>query len=104
MGVYPTQYNKKDFKEFLQNNNVNDIIITKFEKLPESIESNNNIYKIYINSIWYSIGNTFYNFELNYYSEVAQEFLFTYKVFGDIETSINNLIYEIKTLNCKNKK
>ena len=104
MGVYPTQYNKEDFIKFLRNNNVNEVIIAKFEKFPESIERNGNLYKIYINSIWYSIGNTFYNFELNYYSEPAIEFLFTCKPYGDIESCINNLQYEIKSLKCKNKK
>lgn len=96
MNMYPNQYNKKEFIEnFLKKNNVNDIIINKFIDLPEKIIVNNHEYEIYINVIFFSIGDTFYNFELNYYSEEHIEFLFNSKVFQDIDISINYLMCEL---------
>jgi hypothetical protein len=103
MGVYPTQYNKESFKVFLIKNNVGGEIIEKFDGLPEKIISKGNTYDIYINSIWYSVGNTFYNFELNYYCEDKIEYLFNSRVFSDIEISIDVLLLELKKFN-KNTK
>jgi len=99
MGVYPKQYNKEDFLKFLKKNNVNDNIIAKFVELPETIQRSGSTFKLYINSTWYSIGNTFYNFELNYYSETEIEYLFSLKVFKDVEISINNLLCELVNAN-----
>jgi len=95
MGVYPKKYNKNEFLEFLEKINVNDDIINKFIKLPETVEHNGNTFKLDINSIWYSIGDTFYNFELNYYSNELVEYLFSSKVFCSVETSINYLLCEL---------
>jgi hypothetical protein len=75
---------------------VSETIINKFNELPEKIERNKDKYELYINSTWYNVGNTFYSFELNYYSEELIEYLFNSKVFNDIELSINNLICELK--------
>jgi hypothetical protein len=108
MGVYPTGYNKEKFIEFLQKNHVNEDIIEKFNDFPVSVTKNNYIYRLNIICTWYSIGNTFYNFEFNYYSEELNEFLFSYKVFTDVEESINNLLcdliagkYVTKPVKCK---
>jgi len=95
MQVYPKNYTKDEFVEFLQKINANDQIINKFIKLPEYVIRSGNKYELYINSTYYGIGNTYYNFELNYYSEYLIEYLFNFKVFTDIENSINNLIYEL---------
>jgi hypothetical protein len=94
--IYPKKYNKEEFKKFLEKNDISEIIIDKFNKLPEMVESNKNKYKLYINSIWYNVSNAYYNFELNYYSEELIEYLFNSKVFNDIELSINNLICELQ--------
>ena len=99
MGAYPTLYNKESFKVFLIKNNVDEEIIDKFDSLPDKLIRNGNTYDIYINSIWYSVGNTFYNFELNYYCEEKMEFLFNSKVFSDIEISIDILLLELKKIN-----
>jgi len=94
--IYPKKYNKKKFQKFLEKNNVSEIIINKFNELPEKVERNKNEFELYINLIWYNIGNTYYSFELNYYSEELIEYLFNSKVFNDIELSVNNLICELQ--------
>lgn len=96
MGYYPKRYTKEEFNNFLVDNNVNDDIIHKFGEIPEKIIKNNVEYVLYINVIWYSIGNTFYNFELNYYSEDKIEFLFEMKLLCNVEISINNLISKLE--------
>jgi hypothetical protein len=95
MKIYPKKYSKEEFIKFLKKNNVNDKIITKFVELPETVIHKGNEYDLYINSTWYNVGNTHYNFELNYYSEDLVEYLFNSKVFGDVEISINNLLCEL---------
>jgi hypothetical protein len=95
MGVYPKNYTKKDFLKFLKKNNVKNSIITKFLELPDTININNNIFKINIDCIWYSIGDTYYTFELNYYSENLIEFFFKSRAYNDIEVSINFLMCEL---------
>lgn len=98
MGVYPTLYDKKKFKLFLIKNNVNDVIIDKFDSLPEKIKHNKKNYDLYINLIWYSVGDTFYNFELNYYCDDCMEFLFNSKVFMDVGISVDNMLLELKKI------
>lgn len=96
MGVYPSQYSREDFiKKFLKKNHVSDLIISKFVELPEKIIIDNHDYDLYINVTFISVGNTCYNFELNYYSEGLVEYLFNSKVFNDVEVSINYLICEL---------
>ena len=99
MGVYPSKYNKGEFIKFLEKNNVNDNIIAKFVELPETIKRDTNKFELDINVTWYSIGDTFYNFELNYYSKELIEYFFGSKVFSDVEASINYLLCEL--MNCK---
>ena len=100
METYPKKYTKAEFIKFLEKNNVNDNIITKFVELPEVVERSGYKYGLYINSTWYNTGNTHYNFELNYYSEELIEYLFNSKVFSDVEISINNLMCELLGSNC----
>lgn len=95
MGVYPKKYNKEEFLNFLNKFNVKDDVIAKFVELPRVIKSNGNEFDLDINVTWYSVGDTFYNFELNYYSEELVEYLFNSKVFNDIEISINYLTCEL---------
>lgn len=91
-----SQYSKVEFLEkFLKKYNVNNTIIGKFEKLPEKIVINGHIFDIYINATFFSVGDSSYEFELNYYSEELVEYLFSSKVFGDIEVSINYLLCEL---------
>ncbi len=99
MGVYPSKYNKGEFLKFLEKNNVNDNIIAKFVELPETIKRGTDKFEIDINVTWYSIGNTFYNFELNYYSKELIEYFFSSKVFSDVEASINYLLCELMNYN-----
>lgn len=108
MEIIPKEYNKETFIAFLRKNNVSDSIIEKFELLPEKLMRRNKEFKIYMSSTWYDTGNTHYNFELNYYSEDLVEFLFSSKIFTDVEKSINfllcNLInngYIVKPKICK---
>ena len=95
MEVTPRGYTKETFIGFLQKNNVSDTVIEKFMQLPEKLTRRHKEFKLYISSTWYECGNTYYNFELNYYSEELVEYLFTYKVFTDIEKSINFLLCEL---------
>ncbi|MFW6219899.1 MAG: hypothetical protein ACOC33_03585 [bacterium] len=98
MTAYPNTYNKKTFINFLENNNVSDIIINKFKNLPETLTKNDNEYTLSINTIWDDDGKTKYNFEINYYSEEKIEFLFPYKIFTDPEKSIDFLFKMIVKL------
>jgi len=108
MGIIPKEYNKETFIAFLHKNNISDNIIEKFELLPEKLTRRNKEFKIFLSSTRYENGNTYYNFELNYYSEDLVEFLFSSKIFTDLEKSINfllcNLInngYIVKPKICK---
>jgi hypothetical protein len=91
MTLFQKTYTKEEFIRFLERNNVNDKIISKFEKLPEAIKRSNSQFEIYIVAIWNSEGKTHYDFEINYYSEDLIEYLFSSKVFKDVELSINNV-------------
>lgn len=104
MGVYPRIYNIETFNEFLLKNNVDAEIIDKFNSLPDKVVYKGNTFELYINLTWYSVGNTFYNFELNYYCDDKIEFLFNSKVYNDVELSIDNLILELKKIKYRTKK
>ena len=95
MKIYPKQYNREDFLGFLRKNNVGEEIISKFVDLPETVLRGEDGFDLYINVTWYSVGTTYYNFELNYYSEELIEFLFNSKVFTDVVISINYLLCEL---------
>ena len=95
MGVHPKKYNKEEFLKYLKRNKVNIEIINTFAKLPETIESTGTTFKLDVNTTWYSYGNSYYTFELNYYSEDVVEYLFNLKVFNDVGVSINYLLCEL---------
>jgi len=95
MEVTPKTYSKETFIDFLHRNNVPDNIVEKFKLLPEKLKRRNKEFKLYVSSTWYDEGNTYYHFELNYYSDELVEYLFTYKIFTDVEKSINFLLCEL---------
>ena len=97
MGIYPRKYNKETFLMFLKKYNVSDSTLNKFNKLPETVERSGDIFKLDINGTWYNDNNTYYQFEINYYSEDLIEYLFSSKVFNDIDASINFLNCELVT-------
>ena len=95
MGVILREYSKAKFNNFLSENNVMDYVICKFNELPEEIVKGNYVFNLYIESTWYDTDKKYYNFELNYYSEELVEFLFSSKIFTDVERSINFLLCEL---------
>jgi len=99
MEIYPQKYTKEDFLVYLEKINAKDIIITKFLELPELIVRSGNTFKLDITTVWYDEDETYYNFELNYYSEELVEYLFNSKVFRDVESSINYLLCELMSKN-----
>ncbi|MFW6225372.1 MAG: hypothetical protein ACOC3V_00270 [bacterium] len=92
----PTDYSKKQLITFLEKNNENINLINRLKNLPEKIKYNNVEYTLNILISWYNINNTYYEFELNYYSEKYMEFLFSYKILKNIEESIKFLENELK--------
>lgn len=99
MGIHPKKHTKESFLKFLEKNNVNDYVIKKFIFLPETIIRSGDRFDLDINTTWYDTGETYYNFELNYYSEHLIEYLFDSKVFSDVEISIDLLISNLITKN-----
>jgi hypothetical protein len=91
----PKKYSKEKFLIFLEKYNVSDEIVEKFLELPEEIQRSGSTFKLDVNVTWYDGGNTYYEFELNYYSEELIEYLFSSKVFKNIGISINNLLCEL---------
>lgn len=98
MTIYHKPTNRETFIKFLHENNVNKNIISRFENLPEIIKNNNIEYQLTTNLTWNDEGKTHYDFELNYYSKDNMEFLFNYKIFNDVEISINYLERMIKKM------
>ena len=99
MGAYPKGYDKDNFIKFLNENNVSISVVEKFKTLPEKVVHDNKEYKLNIISTWFSVGKTFYNFEINYYCEVEIEFLLNYKIFTDVEASVDFAIEGLKKFN-----
>lgn len=95
MSIKAKKYSKREFLKYLESHNVCDETIKSFSELPESVQRSGNTFVLDINVIWYEDGNTHYEFELNYYSEELIEYLFSSKVFKNIEISINNLLCEL---------
>lgn len=93
--IFPEEFSKEGFLEFLSKNSVNDKIITKFVKLPEKVIRSGDVFDLYINSTRYDTNDPHYEYELNYYSNENIEYLFSLKVFRDVEVSINNLTCEL---------
>ena len=95
MSIHPKTYNKENFIVFLKKNNVSENIITKFKELPETVTRSGDKFTLDVNSTWYNVDDTYYSFEMNYYSEELIEYLFSSKVFSDIEVCINNLTCDL---------
>lgn len=87
----PKNYNKKEFIDFLKKNNTDIDIVKRFENLPETIKYNDSDYVMNIIITWHSNHGSYYNFEINYYSEEIIEYLLNYKIFKDIEITLNYL-------------
>jgi hypothetical protein len=90
-----SKFTKREFILFLEENNVSPELIIKFSKFPETLKCGNNVFTLNIELIFNGAGNTSYGFELNYYCKELIEFLFNYKIFSNIELSINYLACEI---------
>lgn len=99
MNSYPKKYNKEEVLKFLIKTNANDDVISKFKQLPETIKRSGNEFKLDINITCHNVGNIYYSFELNYYSEKLVEYLLNSKVFTNIDVSINYLMCELKNRN-----
>jgi hypothetical protein len=99
MGVFPSNYLKTDFQQFLINYKVSSEVIDNFNKFPEELIYNNSIFELRIIVTWFSIGYGFYNFELNYYSDDLTGYLIKYEIFDRAELSIDYLLQGLINLN-----
>jgi hypothetical protein len=98
MGAYPSGHSKETFVKFLNESNVNIKIVEAFKSLPDKVTYKDSEYKLNIISTFFSIGDTYYNFEINYYSDKAMEFLYKYEIFTDVEKAINNATKRLKEM------
>lgn len=96
MNKYPTKYTKENIIAELKNNGIRNGIIGRIEKLPNVLHVDDNKFYLNIITSWHNNGDTYYEFEINYYSPKNLEFLFPYKIFNDIEHSLNNIEAELK--------
>ena len=92
----PKTFQKQEFIGYLKDNGVVNGMIARLENLPDIIHVNNHDYVFNAITTWYDRGRTYHEFELNYYSEEDMEFLFTYKIFNDVEVSLNFLEGELE--------
>lgn len=95
METYPKKYNKITFTEYLEKINTSTQLLERFERLPAMLIHNNIEYELNVIKTYYAGDGSYFNFELNYYSDDILEFLFTYKIFQDIEDSVNYLECEL---------
>jgi hypothetical protein len=96
MGAYPKDYTRDEFKHFLNENEFSELIIQKFETLPETVKYNGKDFTLKINVVFFSIGDGFHNFWMNYVCD--NELLFEKKVFTNAEESIDYLITGVGNL------
>lgn len=99
MCVEEKQYKRKEFIKFMNKYGVEEETISKFVDVPEKIIENEYEFNLIITSRWYNIGKTYYEFELNYYSPNAMEFLFKYKISNNIEDSLSFIEHELEKYN-----
>jgi len=92
----PIEYKKNDFTKFLIEDDVNDEVISDFNKIPETLNVNGEVYELKIFARRYNGRTPYYEFEFNYYSENIIEFLLGFKVFNVVEISINHLLCDLK--------
>jgi len=98
MATQFNEYNKQQFIKFLNKNNINTTIIEKVKLFPETINKNNDNYDLYIKVTWHDNMETYYEFEFNYYNTEKIEFLFTIRIYNNIDVSINNLLSELRNI------
>lgn len=98
MNKEPRIFTKEEFIGYLKKNNVNNNTIQRVENLPNEIIQGGEIYGLNINTSWNGSGTTIYEFELNYYSYIKYEFLLPYKIYSDIDTSLNVIECEIEKI------
>ncbi|MFW6247337.1 MAG: hypothetical protein ACOC22_04170 [bacterium] len=96
MGVFPNDYTREEFKHFLTQHDVDEIVIQKFETLPEKVTYNNKEYVMSIRATHFTIGDGFYNYWSNYVGEAG--ILFEKRVFTDAEEAIDYLITGVGNL------
>jgi hypothetical protein len=96
MNVIQKEYKRDEFIKFMGKYGVSDEVISNFVDVPETIIKNDHKFHLVITSRWYNIGKTHYEFELNYYSPKLMEYLFSLKVYNDIEISVIHLVNELK--------
>lgn len=96
MGVYPNDYTQEEFKHFLIENEIDDLITKNFEALPETITYNGKEFTMTIRATFFSIGEGFYNYWFNY--ELDGEMLFEKKIFTDVEEGVEYLINGVGNL------
>lgn len=89
---------KNELKEFLSSINIEENIINKIDEFPDFLNVDCDDYDLFINISPINIIDNQYNYELNYYSYNNSEFLFTPKVFSDIEISIYTLFYYLNNV------
>ena len=94
--VKQIDYSKGEFAKFLNKYSVDDEMICDFNKIPETLKVNGEEFELKIQTRWYNTANPYHEFEFNYYSEKIIEFLFGFKVFTNVEISINYLLCELK--------
>ena len=94
--VKQRDYNKIEFAKILNKFGVEEDVIADFNRIPETITVNGEVFKLMIQTRQYTNKNPHYEFEFNYYSERIIEFLFGFKVFTNVEISINYLLCELK--------
>lgn len=99
METYPKNYNTETFIEYLKDNHSETSLVERFKRLPATLIHNKIEHKLNIVKTYYIGDGSYYNFELNYYSDELLEFLFTYKIFQDVEDSIRHLECELQNGN-----
>ena len=95
MTAQPKNPDRETFIKHLNENNVSTELIERFRALPTTLTVGDSEYKLNVVMTYYSGGKTYYNYELNYYCKETLEFLLTYKIFSNIEISINYLECEL---------
>ena len=91
----PNNFGKQEFIALMKKIGVANGLFSRVEALPDIIHYNGHDYKLNISCSWHREDGTYYEFEMNYYAEDIMEFLLTYKIFRDIEVSLNYLECEL---------
>jgi hypothetical protein len=90
----PTKHTKEGFIRFLKENGITNGVLERIEVLPDIIHLDSD-YKLNIVTTLQNKGTSYYEFELNYYSEEFMEFLLPYTIKDNVEVSVNILECEL---------